>query len=132
MGSPAEWADDEHPRGGSANVAGAPPTDAGARQTDAGAQRADAAAQADSALQDFDWSVLPSGFSATTFGAPSGPLAMISCGDEAAQPVLLVPGATGSKEDFVLMMPLWPPPATSPSASTWPGSTNRPPPGRRS
>lgn len=99
MGSPAEWADDEHPRGGSANVAGA-------RQTDAGAQRADAAAQADSALQDFDWSVLPSGFSATTFGAPSGPLAMISCGDEAAQPVLLVPGATGSKEDFVLMMPL--------------------------
>lgn len=92
MGSPAEWADDELPPGGSANVAGKQPTDA--------------AAHADSQLQDFDWAVLPPGFRATTFAAPSGPLAMISCGDEGAAPVLLVPGATGSKEDFVLMMPI--------------------------
>lgn len=92
MGSPAEWADDEHPHGGGANVAGAQPMDA--------------AAQADAELRDFDWAVLPPGFRATTFAAPSGPLAMISCGDEGAPPVLLVPGATGSKEDFVLMMPL--------------------------
>ena len=92
MGSPAEWADDEHPHGGSGNIAGKQPTDA--------------AALADAELRDFDWAVLPQGFSATTFAAPSGPLAMISCGDEAAPPILLVPGATGSKEDFVLMMPL--------------------------
>jgi pimeloyl-ACP methyl ester carboxylesterase len=92
VGSPAEWADDEHPHGGSAPVAGEQPTDA--------------AALADAQLQDFDWAVLPPGFRATTFAAPSGPLAMISCGDEGAPPVLLVPGATGSKEDFVLMMPI--------------------------
>ena len=39
------------------------------------------------------------------FQAPSGSLAMVSLGDRADQWVVLVPGATGSKEDFSLMMP---------------------------
>jgi len=40
------------------------------------------------------------------FAAPSGPLALVSLGDPQHPRVVLVPGATGSKEDFVLMMPL--------------------------
>lgn len=71
-----------------------------------GAAQGNAAALADARLEDFDWSVLPAGFSTAAFPAPSGPLATISCGDPQATPVVLVPGATGSKEDFVLMMPL--------------------------
>ena len=38
--------------------------------------------------------------------APSGGLATIALGDPAAPRVVLVPGVTGSKEDFILMMPL--------------------------
>ncbi|ALE07745.1 alpha/beta hydrolase [Arthrobacter sp. ERGS1:01] len=53
-----------------------------------------------------DWAVLPEGIHRSTFAAPSGPLAVISSGDPAATPVVLAPGATGSKEDFVLMMPI--------------------------
>ncbi|WP_234407227.1 alpha/beta fold hydrolase [Microterricola viridarii] len=69
-------------------------------------QATDPAVAADAELPDFDWATLPDGVTATTFAAPSGPLAMISHGDPAAPPVLLVPGATGSKEDFVLMLPV--------------------------
>ena len=57
---------------------------------------------------------------------------MISCGDEAAQPVLLVPGATGSKEDFVLMMPLLAAAGYFTLSFDLAGQYHRPPPGRRS
>lgn len=66
----------------------------------------DSAEQLDEKLQDFDWARLPSEFNRCTFAAPSGPLAMAQLGDPAGQPVVLVPGATGSKEDFALMMPI--------------------------
>ncbi|WP_104091651.1 alpha/beta fold hydrolase [Arthrobacter sp. GMC3] len=66
----------------------------------------DEAETADSQLPDFDWAILPPGIVATNFAAPSGQLALISCGAPEAPPVVLVPGATGSKEDFVLMMPI--------------------------
>ena len=66
----------------------------------------DAAGLADSQLPDIDWALLPPGFQARSFAAPSGPLAVISCGAPDAPAVVLVPGATGSKEDFVLMMPI--------------------------
>lgn len=60
----------------------------------------------DEALPDIDWAELPEGADKTWFGAPSGRLALISMGDPAAPRVVLVPGVTGSKEDFVLMLPL--------------------------
>lgn len=40
------------------------------------------------------------------FSAPSGDLAVVSLGDPAQPRVVLAPGATGSKEDFALMLPL--------------------------
>jgi pimeloyl-ACP methyl ester carboxylesterase len=64
------------------------------------------AATRDAQLPDLDWTVLPDGVTAGTFSAPSGPLAVISMGVPGNPCVLLVPGATGSKEDFVLMMPV--------------------------
>jgi pimeloyl-ACP methyl ester carboxylesterase len=39
------------------------------------------------------------------FEAPSGTLATIAAGDPGKPRVVLVPGATGSKEDFILMLP---------------------------
>lgn len=69
-------------------------------------QAMDAEALADARLQDFDWAVLRPDFRAFSFAAPSGRLAVITCGDAGAPPVVLVPGATGSKEDFAIMMPL--------------------------
>ncbi|HEY0260496.1 MAG TPA: alpha/beta hydrolase [Lacisediminihabitans sp.] len=72
---------------------------------DFGSSVIDEAAIHDAALPDIDWTVLPAGAVASTFVAPSGPIAMISLGDPAGQRVLLVPGVTGSKEDFILMMP---------------------------
>ncbi|SDT26762.1 alpha/beta fold hydrolase [Microterricola viridarii] len=71
-----------------------------------GEQATDPAAAADAQLPDIDWARLPDGVRASTFAAPSGSLALISCGDPDAPPVLLVPGATGSKEDFQLMLPV--------------------------
>ncbi len=71
-----------------------------------GEQATDPAAVADAALPDVDWATLPAGITASIFAAPSGPLATISCGEQDAPPVLLVPGATGSKEDFLLMLPI--------------------------
>ena len=76
------------------------------RADPAGDRAMDAAELADARLRDFDWAVLPADFRSTSFAAPSGRLAMISCGDPDAQPVVLVPGATGSKEDFAIMMPI--------------------------
>jgi pimeloyl-ACP methyl ester carboxylesterase len=60
----------------------------------------------DAALTDIDWSALPAGAAKGSFAAPSGTLATLSMGDEHNPWVVLVPGVTGSKEDFGLMLPL--------------------------
>lgn len=60
----------------------------------------------DAALPDLDWTALPAGTEAFWHEAPSGKLATIALGDRSAPRVVLVPGVTGSKEDFILMMPL--------------------------
>jgi len=65
----------------------------------------DEAARLDAALPEIDWSVLPPGTVRSGFAAPSGELAVISLGDPAHPRVVLAPGVTGSKEDFVLIMP---------------------------
>jgi pimeloyl-ACP methyl ester carboxylesterase len=66
----------------------------------------DRAAELDRAIPDFDWTVPPAGAVKGWFDAPSGALATLAMGDPADQWVILVPGVTGSKEDFVLMLPL--------------------------
>lgn len=60
----------------------------------------------DAALDDLDWLALPAGVEKGWHDAPSGRLATLTAGDPGAPRVLLVPGVTGSKEDFVLMLPL--------------------------
>ncbi|PRB14164.1 alpha/beta fold hydrolase [Microbacterium sp. MYb62] len=65
-----------------------------------------APASLDAAIGDIDWTVPPSGSTSSRFSAPSGDLAVVSLGDPAHPRVVLVPGATGSKEDFTLMLPL--------------------------
>ncbi|MBX3194361.1 MAG: alpha/beta hydrolase [Microbacteriaceae bacterium] len=72
---------------------------------DAG-EPADEAERRDREVGDTDWSVPAEGAVASRFAAPSGELAMVSLGDPAGEPVLLAPGVTGSKEDFVLVAPL--------------------------
>lgn len=59
----------------------------------------------DPAIGDVDWLRLPAGGVRSDFAAPSGELAVVSFGDPANPRVVLVPGVTGSKEDFVLVMP---------------------------
>ena len=66
----------------------------------------DDAARRDAALPDFDWSALPEGVVRGEFQAPSGTLATITSGVPGNPRVLLIPGATGSKEDFILMLPV--------------------------
>lgn len=65
----------------------------------------DEAERKDAALVDIDWRVLPEGSVRSTFTAPSGRLAFVSLGAAGAPRVVLVPGVTGSKEDFTLMLP---------------------------
>lgn len=65
----------------------------------------DSEAALDESLPDMDWRVLAPGTVRSVFAAPSGPLAMIALGNPADPRILLVPGVTGSKEDFTLMMP---------------------------
>lgn len=60
----------------------------------------------DEALPDIDWTIPPTGAERGWVDAPSGRLATLSAGDASAPLVLLVPGVTGSKEDFALMLPL--------------------------
>jgi pimeloyl-ACP methyl ester carboxylesterase len=60
----------------------------------------------DAALDDIDWTILPDGVMARRFDAPSGSLAIIEAGIPGNPRIVLVPGVTGSKEDFVLMLPL--------------------------
>lgn len=64
------------------------------------------AVRLDEAIPDLDWTVLPDGAEKFWVDAPSGRLAVLAMGDPDAPRVLLVPGVTGSKEDFVLMLPL--------------------------
>lgn len=66
----------------------------------------DEASDLDAALTDRDWTVLPAGTRHSSFAAPSGVLAVASLGDPQHPRVVLIPGATGSKEDFVLLAPL--------------------------
>jgi len=65
----------------------------------------------DAAIDDVDWEALPEGAERVRYAVPSGELAGVAAGDPGAadQPaprIVLVPGVTGSKEDFALMLPL--------------------------
>lgn len=78
-----------------------PSPDVASDTTDAAA----AARARDAAIPDLDWRAFPPGTEVTSFAAPSGTLARVALGPVDGPRVVLVPGATGSKEDFVLMMP---------------------------
>lgn len=67
---------------------------------------ADEAERLDRALGDRDWTIPAPGSVASRFVAPSGDLAVVSLGDPSHPRVVLVPGVSGSKEDFVLMLPV--------------------------
>ncbi|HEY1104744.1 MAG TPA: alpha/beta fold hydrolase [Agromyces sp.] len=67
----------------------------------------DEARALDESLPDRDWHVLPEGTERSRFAGPSGPLARIALGPADGPRIVLVPGATGSKEDFVIMLPLF-------------------------
>lgn len=60
----------------------------------------------DDALGDIDWTLPPAGAVVGSFEAPSGRLATVSLGRPGDPRVILVPGVTGSKEDFALMLPI--------------------------
>lgn len=65
-----------------------------------------AAIAADAAIGEVDWAVPPPGTTVGRFRAPSGVLATWSMGESRTRRVVLVPGATGSKEDFALLGPI--------------------------
>lgn len=73
--------------------------------SDSGAEARRAAVARDESLPDVDWADPPAGTAVSTFPAPSGRLATWSLGDPAHPRVVLVAGATGSKEDFHFLMP---------------------------
>lgn len=81
------------------------PRDYGIDPEEFGSARVDAAALLDAELGDVDWSVLPPGSVRCGISVPSGTLAGLALGNREDPAVVLVPGATGSKEDFSLMMP---------------------------
>ena len=83
------------------NLPGAPEPDPGVF----GSGLIDEAARLDAALADVNWFDPPPGAVRGEFRAPSGTLATLSMGDPANPRVLMIPGATGSKEDFSLMLP---------------------------
>ncbi|HEV7184106.1 MAG TPA: alpha/beta hydrolase [Leifsonia sp.] len=66
----------------------------------------DDAARLDAALPEIDWSVAPVGARFSRFHAPSGELSVVELGDPAHPRVVLIPGVTGSKEDFYLLAPI--------------------------
>ncbi|WP_223695155.1 alpha/beta fold hydrolase [Leifsonia poae] len=66
----------------------------------------DDAARLDAGIPDIDWSIAPVGARFSRFDAPSGELAVVSLGDPADPRVVLIPGVTGSKEDFFLLAPI--------------------------
>ncbi|HEY0249746.1 MAG TPA: alpha/beta fold hydrolase [Gryllotalpicola sp.] len=63
------------------------------------------AARLDARIRPIDWSTPDPDAVPFRFAAPSGTLAGWSLGDPANPRVVLIPGATGSKEDFVLLAP---------------------------
>jgi pimeloyl-ACP methyl ester carboxylesterase len=63
-------------------------------------------AELDADLVDVDWTTVPTGTRRDRVAAPSGELARIALGPVDGPRVVLVPGATGSKEDFLLLLPL--------------------------
>ncbi len=67
----------------------------------------DDALQKDLTIPDVDWHVFPEGTVHDMFPAPSGELARVRLGDPDAPRVVLVSGVAGSKEDFVLLFPLF-------------------------
>ncbi|UTT68015.1 alpha/beta hydrolase [Arthrobacter sp. DNA4] len=79
--------------------------DCGVNLDEFGSARVDAAARLDAELGDVDWFVPPPGAVHCSIDVPSGQLAAMALGDPGDPGVVLVPGATGSKEDFSLMMP---------------------------
>jgi pimeloyl-ACP methyl ester carboxylesterase len=66
----------------------------------------DEAERLDRLVTDIDWTIPAEGAIASRFQAPSGELAVVSLGDPAHPRVVLAPGVSGSKEDFVLVAPL--------------------------
>jgi pimeloyl-ACP methyl ester carboxylesterase len=66
----------------------------------------DDARERDRAIPDLDWRASPPGTVRDVFPAPSGGLARVSLGSAERGRVVLMPGVTGSKEDFALMLPL--------------------------
>lgn len=64
------------------------------------------ARELDRDLGTVDWSHRPDGVHRIDVRAPSGTLATLVGGDPQGERVVLVPGVTGSKEDFILMIPL--------------------------
>ncbi|MFD4420472.1 alpha/beta fold hydrolase [Agromyces sp. NPDC058484] len=74
---------------------------------DVATDAADEARLLDEAIPDLDWRAFPPDAEFSRFEAPSGALARVAIGPASGPRVVLVPGATGSKEDFVLMMPLF-------------------------
>ncbi len=77
---------------------------AGRSNRDAG--RVEAARRDAEIPHDIDWTIPAVGSVASRFAAPSGDLAVVSLGDPMAPRVVLVPGVSGSKEDFTLVLPL--------------------------
>ena len=75
-------------------------------QQEVSGEPADEAERLDRALEDRDWTIPAPGSVASRFASPSGSLAVVSLGDPAHPRVVLVPGVSGSKEDFVLMLPV--------------------------
>jgi pimeloyl-ACP methyl ester carboxylesterase len=61
----------------------------------------------DRAIADVDWHVFPPGTIHDVFDAPSGGLARVRLGAPDAPRVVLVSGVAGSKEDFILLFPLF-------------------------
>ena len=66
----------------------------------------DEAYRLDASLPEIDWSIAPVGTAFSTFIAPSGELAAFSLGNPSDPRVVLIPGVTGSKEDFYLLAPI--------------------------
>jgi pimeloyl-ACP methyl ester carboxylesterase len=60
----------------------------------------------DGRMVEIDWTRLPGGAVRDQVRAPSGALARIALGPADGRRVVLVPGVTGSKEDFLIMFPL--------------------------
>ena len=61
----------------------------------------------DESLGPIDWAELPAEIRVLRYEVPSGELAAIEAGNPANPCVILIPGVTGSKEDFQRMMPLF-------------------------